>query len=240
MARPLLRTRPDLRSGAVLTSIVVLHYGRKELTDVCVDSLRTGSELVIVDNAGDYANARADVLIRPKKNIGFARGCNIGARASTGDLIVFLNNDTVPHEGWLAALHRAFDEPDVGIAGGLLVYPNGEVQHAGVEMYRDNGTLHGRHSSPALAHARRDVEAVTGACLAIRRPLFFELGGFFEGYWNGNEDVDLCLQAGDAGWTVRYEPGCVVTHHESASGHERWSQVRENIELLNTRWHGKG
>lgn len=218
-------------------SIIVLHYGNPALTDACLDHLDGDTEVVVVDNQGGYTHARIDLYVRPRENVGFARGCNLGARTATGDLLVFLNNDTVPRAGWLTSLMLPFFEPEVGIAGGKLLYPNGHVQHAGVDIYRDErGVLTGRHADPVFADARRDVPAVTGACLAVRRSWFDSVGGFDTGYWNGYEDVDLCLQAAADGWTVRYEPSCVVVHHESASGPERWTKVRENIERLQERW----
>lgn len=72
--------------------------------------------------------------------------------------------------------------------------------------------------------------------MAVHRNCWDQLGGFDESFWNGYEDVDLCIRASRGGWSIRYEPDAVVTHHESASGPERWSRVRENIALLNDKW----
>jgi GT2 family glycosyltransferase len=80
------------------------------------------------------------------------------------------------------------------------------------------------------------VDAVTGACLAIRRTDFEMLGGFDECYWNGYEDVDLCLTARAYGGTVVYEPASVVIHHESQSGPERWTGVAANVARLRDKW----
>lgn len=220
-----------------MTSIVVLHYGRHELTDACLGAIEDGPEVVLVDNDPGYLHDRVDVLVRPRKNVGYARGCNLGAAVASGDVIVFLNNDTEVQPGWLDALLSNFDEPTVGIVGAQLRYPDGRVQHAGVDVFRDdNGILTGAHAPVAMAEIGRSLQAVTGACMAVRSDLFFALGGFYEKYWNGYEDVDFCLAATADGWTIRYEPRAVVTHHESASGPERWRKVRENIALLQERW----
>jgi hypothetical protein len=72
--------------------------------------------------------------------------------------------------------------------------------------------------------------------MALRPQVFADLGGFDEGYWNGNEDVDLCLRAGEAGWRVFYEPASVLTHQESASGTERFRATAANRERLTRRW----
>lgn len=218
-------------------SIIVLHYGRHALTDACLDAIEDGPEVVVVDNAGGYHHSRIDLLVTPRENLGFAQGCNVGARTASGDLLVFLNNDTEPQPRWLTSLMFPFFEREVAAVGAKLVYPDGRVQHAGVEIFRDaRGILTGQHVDPVFHDARRDVQAVTGACMAVRRDVFDEVDGFDVGFWNGYEDVDLCLAIGEAGYTIRYEPSAVVMHHESASGPERWSRVRENIERLQAKW----
>jgi GT2 family glycosyltransferase len=80
------------------------------------------------------------------------------------------------------------------------------------------------------------VEAVTGACLAVRRDVFFKHGGFDVGYRNGYEDVDFCLTVRAAGGRIVYDPMSVVTHVESASGPARWAHFRGNVARLQERW----
>lgn len=164
----------------------------------------------------------------------FAENCNEGARGTDG-VVVFLNDDCECLEGWLAPLAAAFEDPKVGIAGSKLVYPDGRLQHAGVGLRTIGGVLEA-YNVTLGDFLTRDVEAVTGACLAIRADLFDELGGFDESFRNGYEDVDLCLRASVAGWRIRYVRESVVIHHESQSGAPRWAHVRENIALLQERW----
>jgi GT2 family glycosyltransferase len=79
-------------------------------------------------------------------------------------------------------------------------------------------------------------QIVTGAALMVRREIFSSLGGFDEAYWNGNEDVDLCLRAGESGWKVVYRPESVIIHFESQSGEERWAKVQDNVRRFNEIW----
>jgi GT2 family glycosyltransferase len=69
----------------------------------------------------------------------------------------------------------------------------------------------------------------------IRSEAFQDVGGFDEGYWNGYEDVDLCLAMGAKGWRIVYKPASVLMHHESASGAERFAKWEANVERLETR-----
>jgi GT2 family glycosyltransferase/tetratricopeptide (TPR) repeat protein len=214
-----------------------------------------GYELVIVDNGSSDATSRVSsnpeagvVVVRNAKNLGFAVACNQGARAASADVLVFCNNDVVARPGWLPPLLAALDQPRVGVVGAKLLFPDGTLQHAGVGIFNDadgqgyTDGVHFLYHQPAghpLANRARELRAVTGAVMAVPKHLFFELGGFDEGYWNGCEDVDFCLRAGEAGYRVWYEPSSVLVHQESASGPERFKKVTENRWRLTRRWAGK-
>jgi O-antigen biosynthesis protein len=218
-------------------SVVIPHYGRHELIQGCLAALWKHTalevEVVVVDN-GTGHDIDADIVIRNQENLGFAKASNQGAAAAGGDMLVFLNNDCEVRDGWLEPLVARIDA-GAGIVGSLLLYPDGQVQHAGVRLYRnDRGELTAENRRQH--YAAISVEAVTGACMAIRRDVFFDLGGFDEGFRNGYEDISLCLTARQAGLSVIYEPASVVTHHESASGPERWAHVRANIARLQELW----
>ena len=159
----------------------------------------------------------------------FAEHCNYGAQTA-GDPIVFLNDDTEPSPGWLQALCEPFSDPRVGIVGARLTYPDGRIQHAGVYLDRPGGVLTAHNV--LTDEPSRNVEAVTGACMAVRRECWDELDGFDPAYRNGYEDIDLCLRARAAGWTVRYAAESRGVHHESQSGPARWAHVNENVKRL--------
>ncbi|HET9732182.1 MAG TPA: glycosyltransferase family 2 protein [Acidimicrobiales bacterium] len=245
------------RDAAAATSIIIPLYNKAEYTEACLVALAAVTqpgtyELVLVDNGStDGTGALLGTLgpdsriIRNPTNLGFAKACNQGAAVATGRHLVFLNNDTEPHPGWLEPLVQILDsEPDVGIVGAKLLFPDGLVQHAGVWMVTNErwDSLDGYHRlyrtvpDDPLVNERADLPAVTGACMAVRREAFTAAGGFDEAYWNGNEDVELCLRARAAGYRVVYDPRSTLTHHESVSGPERFSKVEENRKLLADRW----
>ncbi|WP_223920853.1 glycosyltransferase [Geobacter sp. AOG2] len=247
---------------AVLVSIIIPLFNQVALTRRCLEALSQtigasiSHEIILVDNAstdatGEYlrSSGNSATIIRNSSNLGFARACNQGARAARGKYLLFLNNDTVPQPGWLEPLIRALeDDPSVAAAGSKLLYPDGTIQHAGVVMVDNragNDPLCGEHiwrGRPGdLPEANQPYryQALTAACLLVRRAAFEAVQGFDENYWNGYEDVDLCFKLGRHGWQLVYQPQSVVIHHESKSGPERFSRVAGNIELLHRTWLGR-
>ncbi len=220
------------------TSIVIPTWNRAGLLDQCLTAIgetAPAAEVVVVDNGS--TDHTAEVIARHgavpvllEENEGFAKACNRGADAASGDRLVFLNNDTVPQPGWLDALGRH----EGAIVGGHLVYPNGSTQHSGVFLRRDpQGRLEAfNRQRPAPAG---QVPGVTGACLLIDRDLFDRLGRWDEGYWCGYEDVDLCLTAWSQGVPVRFEPDALVVHLEAQTD-GRFAGVAQNVARLQDHW----
>lgn len=204
---------------------------------VVIPTLDPESEMCVA--AVDAVTATAPdafvIVEHDQLRAGFAETCNAGAARTTADPLVFLNDDTVVQTGWLEALVRPLYGPEsAAIAGSALFYPDGQIQHSGVFMRRD---VHGRLE----AYNRRTpspsgpVPAVTGACLAIRRDVWDDLGGFDEEYVNGYEDVDLCLRARQDGHEIRFVAESQVVHFESRSP-GRFDHAPQNIALLQERW----
>jgi GT2 family glycosyltransferase len=153
----------------------------------------------------------------------FAAMNNLGARQATGEILVFLNDDVEPLDPeWLDALLAHANRPEVGAVGARLLYGSGAIQHAGmvIGIMEGSGHLH-RHTfgSPYWNWLpfTRNVSAVTGACLAMRKSVFEELGGFDESFPVNYNDVDLCLRARQAGYDVIVEPAAVLRHDECQS-----------------------
>ncbi len=243
--------RPGRGARRPEATVVVPVHGQAALLGRCLGALANTDagadfELGVVYNAStDSTPALLDALggdvtvVRNETNLGFARACNQGARLARAPVVVFLNSDTEVRGGWLRALLGALGRhPDAGAVGARLVYPDGRLQHAGMSLALDeehellDGWLRKDNPGPWAL----EVPAASGACLAVRSELFAEVGGFDEGYWNGNEDVDLCLRLRANGWSVLYEPAATVVHQESASGPERWSALQDNRQRLSDRW----
>jgi GT2 family glycosyltransferase len=240
-------------SAAPRASVVVPVHGRAGLTRRCLETvladLPDRCEVVAVDDAS--ADDTAQVLegfgaairsLRLEENLGFAVACNAGAEKAAGELLVFLNNDTEPQAGWLEALLRhAEQHPEAEVVGAKLLFPTGAVQHAGIAFGQD-GYPHNLYAGfpadhPAVNHARR-LQAVTGACMLVRRAAFERVGGFDEGYLNSMEDADLCLRIGEGGGEVHYCPTATVLHLESAT-RGREEKFEASVALYRERWRGR-
>jgi GT2 family glycosyltransferase len=145
---------------------------------------------------------------------------NRAAAIAKGHLLVFLNDDVTPLvPEWLHRLAGTLAVPGVGVVGARLQYPNGSIQHAGIVVGLLGCLGHvGRHARhvemfPWLS-TTRNVSAVTGACLAIRRQLFDSLGGFDSDFDVNFNDVDLCFRVRRSGLEVLVEGGALLQHDE--------------------------
>ena len=237
---------------AFTCSIIIPVWNKVELTKQCLTALASATtdvsfEVILVDNGSTdgtkefLAELQGDVrIIRNEENLGFAKACNQGARAARGKYLVFLNNDTIPEPHWLKPLVSEVDEhPEVGIVGSKLLFADGSVQHAGVVFMRSHLSAYHVYRSASNAvpavNQRREFQAVTAACMLIRREVFEEAGGFDEGFINGFEDVDLCLKVREKGHHVIYQPRSVVYHLESQTP-GRNDRDEHNARLLEERW----
>ncbi len=160
-------------------------------------------------------------------NRGFSGANNLGASHASANVLLFLNSDVIPQQpGWADAMLRVLaQDDDAGIVGARLLFPDGSLQHAGMEFRRDEqwGIWTNQHPNAGTApefdpDEPREVPAVTGACLMIRRALFDEIGGWDNDYLIGDfEDSDLCLAARSRGYRVVYQPAASLTHLERQS-----------------------
>jgi O-antigen biosynthesis protein len=163
-------------------------------------------------------------VVRDDRSFNWAALNNAAVDAARGDVLLFLNNDIEARRpGWLGALAAQALRPDVAAVGARLLYPDGRVQHAGV-VIGIGAAGHILVGLPAdqpgylgLAVLTRECSAVTGACMASRRSLFEELGGFDEGLGIDTNDIDFCLRAQQRGYRVLYEPLAELIHYESPS-----------------------
>jgi GT2 family glycosyltransferase len=214
-------------------SIVIPVLRRLDLLQRCLGSISqlavppTFETIVVANGTPREAVAelsRRDdiVLVASSINLGFAGGCNWGARFARGRLLVLLNDDTEVDAGWLAALTAAaVGNADVGAVGSRIAGFDGRLQEAGAVLWRDGGTSPvgaGLPEETSLYRAVRSVDYCSGCGLLVRMSAWRALGGLDEAYYPAyHEDVDLCLALRGAGLRVLYAPEARLRHHGGAS-----------------------
>ncbi len=233
-------------------SVVIPTYGKLPWTLACLRSIaRDGAkapfEVIVVDDAAPDAGidtlrqVQGLRLLRNASNLGFIGSCNAGAEAARGEFLLFLNNDTQVTPGWLdTLLECCTTEPDCGLAGSRLVYPDGRLQEAGGIVYADASCWNvGRfedRNDPRYRY-RREVDYVSGAALMIPRRLFASIGGFDARYAPAYyEDTDLAFSVRAAGRRVLYEPRSLVIHSEgTTSGTDVFAGVKQQQQVNQAR-----
>ena len=219
-------------SGTPLASIVICSRNPRLLRNClrAIDSLTAYPvrEVVVVHHKTGEDSAMERLLAHSHcirlvhcGAFDFASMNNRGALAASGEVLVFLNDDVEPLSAeWLNELVAQVQRPEVGVVGANLLYPSGAMQHAGIALGLMDGAGHPHrgtfgHSFWPWTSMTRNVTAVTGACMAVRRRVFEELNGFDTCFPVNYNDVDLCLRARDAGYQVICEASAVLRHQES-------------------------
>ncbi len=254
----------DHSSAIQRVSILIPTRDQGRLLETCLSSIRSLTthpdvELVVVDHEttenrarqvlDDLAHDPAAVVLKHRGPFNFATLLNRAAEASSGDILVLLNNDTeVVSPDWLDYICHHLNRPEVGIVGALLLFSDDTIQHAGVHPGLGGLMGHGhKHlSGDDPGHLGRlrvphRVAAVTGACLAIRAEDWRAFGGLDERLAVAYNDVDLCLKARESGLAVILEPRAVLRHHESISrGYDddpvRRARLQTEVEQMKRRW----
>lgn len=227
-------------SEDVMISIIIPTKDKCDLLENCINSIIKKTsyenyEIIIMNNNSEedktynwfrkitnqFSNIRVVDAFYP---FNWSKINNQGAHCAKGKVLVFLNNDTIViNSEWLTRLGENALRPDIGLVGGLLLYEDGTIQHAGVvvgmggwadHVFKKIEPIH--FGSPFISPmVTRNVSSVTGACLAISKTKFEELKGFNEKFIICGSDVDLSLKALKRGYFNLYNPYVNLYHIES-------------------------
>ncbi len=222
-------------------SVIIPTRDRVDLLEACLKGLFESTDgvdldVIVIDNDSSdpavlalmdrYEKAGCMRRLPLPDGFNFSRACNLGVEASRHELILLLNNDVEPLQpAWLSNLARELDDPDVGAAGSLLFFPDGYVQHGGVTLGAGTVARHSFHflhpqsgEDNGLLRERREISAVTAACLLTRKSLWAQIGGMDESNLTvAFNDVDYCVKVRHAGCTIVWTPDSAMLHRESVS-----------------------
>jgi N-acetylglucosaminyl-diphospho-decaprenol L-rhamnosyltransferase len=225
-------------------AIIIVTFNSMEEIDGCLQSLvgctaPFPTTITVVDNASSDATADhirqrwpSVRVIDSGGNYGFAKANNIGIRATESEYVLLLNPDTVAPPGAIQTLVRGLaSHPDAAIAGARLLGPTGFPELSwGAAITPWNETKQMVFSRLYLRKIRtivrrmdrlsrqaREVDWVSGACMAIRRADLDAVGGLDERYFMYNEDVDLCVEMNKRGRKTLYIAGAEVLHYRGKS-----------------------
>jgi glycosyltransferase involved in cell wall biosynthesis len=217
-------------------SIIIPTRDNVDLLRSCIDSLATTSygnyEVIVIDNQScepptlDYLEAISKKGVRVlsyDRPFNYAAMHNWVAPQCNGEFLCLLNNDVeVITPEWLSQMVSLASNPEIGIVGAQLLYPDGRVQHGGVRLGMGGIADHAHRDVPSgeggyFGRLRliQEYSAVTGACLLIKRSVWDEVGGMDERFRVAFNDIDLCLKVRQAGYLILYSPLSVLFHHES-------------------------
>lgn len=236
-----------IASGQIETSLIIPLYGRwdfveHQLSAFAKDPIfKERAELIYVIDDPALINAFVNEaeslyklyqvpfsIIWGHRNRGFSGANNLGVKHSQGETLILLNSDVFPrHIGWVDSLTKCLHaNPEYGMIGAKLLFPDGGIQHCGMEfVYSESWSVWlNKHPlaglDPVVDQSTELTEkpAITGACVAIKRGTYDQIDGLDEGYLIGDfEDSDLCLKVHAAGLKVGYLPTVVLTHLERQS-----------------------
>lgn len=218
-------------------------------------------EILIIDNQSKQSETLKyfdRVKENPKVRIRMYDGAynyseinNYAVSLTDSEYVIFLHNDTeVISREWLTAMLEHVQREEVGIAGGLLYYPNNTIQHAGVIIgIRGTAGHPHRHFSrrdPGYFHRARiiqDLSAVTGACMMIKKSTFERAGGFDGEFKVALGDIDLCLTIREEGFSIVYTPYAELYHYEPRNrgyedAPENRAGLKKEMEYFQKKWKG--
>lgn len=231
--------------------VIVNYNAGPFLTKCVRATLPQVSDVLVVDNAsGDssiedcarqFTSQPLLTIIRNESNLGFAAACNIGFSQAKGDFVLFLNPDCQLDDGAVSVLLRVLQsDAAVGMVGGLLVNPNGTEQGGGRRaiptpwrsLARAFGLYHFARRWPTLffdfnLHKQPlpdrpiEVEAISGACMLVKREAVNGVGLWDEGYFLHCEDLDWCMRFRQHGWKIMFVPDARVVHQKGACSRAR-------------------
>jgi len=232
-------------------SIVALSYNTKDLTLACLKSVvsqykqkleKKEFEVIVVDNnssdnsVAEISNLKSQVsnliIIQNKENLGFGKGCNLGAKSAKGKYVLFLNSDTqVFDKGFLSMIDFLDKNSNVAVLGGKLENNDGSIQRSCGKFYNLFNLLIMLLGLERFGFLRsspnkiQKVDWVSGACMMVRADIFEKLTGFDEKLFMYMEDMEICFRANKLGFVTYFYPNVKLKHKSLGSSNRTFAII---------------
>jgi N-acetylglucosaminyl-diphospho-decaprenol L-rhamnosyltransferase len=228
-------------------SIIILSFNTKDLTIACINAIiaqykqeldNNQFEIILVDNASSddtvktvkALNIKNLKVIESKENLGFSKGCNLGAESSKGEYLLFLNSDAeIKDQGFIKMVDYLKKNENVGILGGALKNEDGSAQSSVGKFYNLLNlflAMVGLERAGLLRESPnqiKKVDWVSGASLMIRKQVFEKIGGFAKELFMYAEDMELCYKANKKGFVTYFYPEVTLFHKERGSSNRTFA-----------------
>ncbi len=232
-------------------SIIILNYKTIDLTTSCINSIveqykkeldENKFEIIVVDNNSEDESFEALSNLMPtisnfkvlesKENLGFGKGCNLGASKAKGEFLLFLNSDTkIKDQGLIKMVDYLSQNKNIGVLGGKLKNADGTNQLSSGKFYSlfnlflillGFNKLFNLRESPNII---KKVDWVSGACFMIRKDIFNKVKGFEKDFFMYIEDMELCFRVKKKGFLIYYYPEIMLFHKELGSSNKTFAVV---------------
>lgn len=239
-------------------SIIILNYNTKDLTVECINSIASQYteeldkgifEIILVDNASSDGSVKKIFglksrvpnlnVIESQENLGFSKGCNLGANSAKGEYLLFLNSDTeIKDQGFKKMVEYFKKNKKIGILGGALKNEDGTSQPSTGKFYSLLNLFLMLLGFERLGFLRespkeiKKVDWVSGASLMIKRKIFKIIGGFEKELFMYGEDLELCFRANRNGFPTFFYPEIILFHKQRGSSNRTFAVVSIYKSLL--------
>jgi GT2 family glycosyltransferase len=220
------------------------------IEEIFSKSTYTNIEVIVVDG-GELLPSQLEFIHKfgcrriqhSNKKFNYSNSCNLGANIASGEILIFLNDDIeIITSSWIEGIVAQFEKPHVGVVGCRLLYPNGLLQHVGVVHNKGcpdhvmDGLDSGLSGYFYSVSGIRNYQAITGACQAVRKKIFFDVGGYSEDLAVCFNDTDLCLKIASRSKYIVYDGGISLVHMTSQSRSSSAPLNLEELNLYQDRW----
>jgi len=215
----------SMSSESLPLTVIVVTYNHQKYIAECIKSILSAgaNEIIIIDNAStdntisiveSFLNNHALRLVQNKVNLGYGSAVNIGVRLANNETIIIQNPDTIVNPNCYQLLHRSLLSGDKIISSPIIMMYDGTIVNTlgNIEHFTGLGLINGIGLPAHTDFSKYSINGISGACFAIFRKNYLEIGGFDENFFCYMEDVELSWRALSLDYQFILVPGAFINH----------------------------